>query len=92
MAECKSKNKDWEDGRQVVIRFKPEGWVDQLVFEVSSPHGCGDTNHGMSIRINDDAGGVLTLDDIAKIRDLMNWHLEMITKTKGVGISYNEEK
>ena len=72
------KKGDWVGDKQTVFRFQPEGWVDDLVFEVSDHHGCGLTKHGIGIRINDDAGGVLTLDDVAQIRDLLNEHLKSV--------------
>lgn len=57
------------------IRIKPEGWVDDLVFETGFSN-CGQANGGMGIRINNQAGGVLTHDDMIAIRNHINEHLK----------------
>ena len=44
-------------------------------------HGCGRAYYGMGIRYGEnEAGGVLTLDELVKLRNFINEHLEKLVK------------
>ena len=60
-----------------VIRIKPEGWVDELVFELGE-HQCGQARCGIYVHINDEAGGVLTLDDMAELCFVFSDHFNKL--------------
>lgn len=67
------------DYSEKLLRIRPEGWIDDLVFE---PYfqGCGQAHKGMGIRINNTPGGVLTLDDMTAIIDAFGDHFENLAK------------
>jgi len=69
-----------EDYKQNILRIKPEGWIDDLVFELDDFISCGQAEIGMGIRINNEAGGVLTLDDMASIIAAFSNHFEAVAK------------
>lgn len=72
------KHSDYKNGE---VRIKPEGWIDELVFETAGFQVCGQTEMGMGVRINDEAGGVLTLDDLTALHNIITEHLKKVTKT-----------
>ena len=66
------KEKEYE-----VLRIRPEGWVNDLVFELSY-FSSGQAKLGMGIRINDEAGGVLTNDDMVAIAGAIGEHFNKL--------------
>lgn len=70
------------------LAIKPEGWIDSLVFELGSFHSCGQAEAGVGIRVSSErGGGVLTLDDMLAIHDMISKHFKKISKkTKGIGL------
>ena len=70
------KDSDYEPPYELrILRIKPEGWVDELVFEYGEQHGCGQAEDGVYVHLNDNAGGVMTLDDLVALREMVNQHL-----------------
>jgi predicted nucleotide-binding protein (sugar kinase/HSP70/actin superfamily) len=63
-----------------LLRIKPEGWIDDLVFETRGYHTSGQANMSIGIRINDNAGGVLTLDDLSAIMQMIGEHFAKLKK------------
>lgn len=70
------------------LAIKPEGWVDSLVFEFGNFHACGQAEAGIGVRVSSErGGGVLTLDDMLAIHDMIGKHFKRISKkTKGIGL------
>lgn len=75
------KKTDW-DNNETVLRIKPEGWTDSLVFKYGHRHMCGQAEDGIHVSINDSAGGVMTLDDLVALRDMINQHLSDVIYRK----------
>lgn len=70
------KDSDYEPPyEERILRIKPEGWVDNLTFKYGFRHSCGQAVDGIAVSINDDAGGVMTLDDLVALREMVNQHL-----------------
>lgn len=57
------------------LRIKPEGWVDSILF-IKGVSSCGQAYNGISVNINNEPGGVMTLDDLLELRDFINQHLK----------------
>ena len=70
------KKSDYEPPyEQRILRIKPEGWIDNLTFKYGFQHSCGQAVDGVAVSINNEAGGVMTLDDLVALRDMVNQHL-----------------
>lgn len=69
-----------EDYIEKLLRIKPEGWIDDLVFEYGYFHGSGQAESSIGIRINDEAGGVLTNDDLMAILNMIVAHFKRIAQ------------
>lgn len=78
-----------EDGGENLV-LEPQG--DSAYYFRGGFHGCGTTKHGISIEyMPNRAGGVLTLDDIVKLRDFLNKHLEEVLRNQpDIGVSSNQ--
>lgn len=70
-----NKKDDWKD-----LRIKPEGWENSIHF-YKGDSSCGQAHRGISVNINNEAGGVMTLDDLLELRDFINEHFKTITNT-----------
>lgn len=70
------------------LAIKPEGWVDSIVFEYGNIHACGQAEAGIGVRISSQrGGGVLTLDDMLAIHDMIGGHIKRLSKkTKRIGL------
>lgn len=60
------------------LRILPEGWIEDLVFEINAFHRCGQAEMGIGVRIGNQAGGVLTLDDMAAICTVFSKHFKQV--------------
>ena len=58
-----------------ILRIKPEGWTQSIEFKYGHKHMCGQAEDGVSVNIEGEAGGVMTLDDLIALRDMVNQHL-----------------
>lgn len=73
------KDSDYEEPySEHILRIKPEGWVDSITFTYGHKHSCGQAADGVHVAINNDAGGVMTLDDLVAMRDMINDHLALV--------------
>lgn len=70
--------KDKDKDELGILRIRPEGWIDYLVFEFDGFSSCGQAEMGVGVRLNDDAGGVLTNDDLVDLRNSINRHLKRL--------------
>lgn len=70
------KDSDYEAPyEEKTLRIKPEGWTDNLEFQYGVRQSCGQAEDGVFVRINNQAGGVMTLDDLIALREMVNQHL-----------------
>ena len=65
-----------------ILRIKPEGWTADLTFEYGQKHMCGQAEDGIYTYLNNEAGGVMTLDDLVAMRDMINDHLASVLYRK----------
>lgn len=73
------KDSDYEEPyTERILRIKPEGWVDSITFTYGHRNSCGQAEDGVYVSINNDAGGVMTLDDLVAMRDMVNDHLALV--------------
>lgn len=67
-----------KDDRGLVLT--PEGTVDDYILQRGF-HRCGVAHYGISIQYGENSGGsVLTLDDIVRLRNFLNLHLQEVYK------------
>lgn len=77
------------------LRIRPEGWTQDLVFDVEGFGMCGQAEAGIGIELSGErGGGVLTLDDLLAIQKLIAHHFSKISKAvegdKSLGSEYND--
>src|SRR5690606_35308423 len=68
------------DFEEKLLRIKPEGWVDELVLEFGWLHSSGQAEKSIEVRINDNAGGVLTNDALVAIAEMISNHFDRLSK------------
>lgn len=69
-----------KDGFGLVL--EPEG-DSSYVFRGINFHSCGRARYGVSIEYRKNkAGGVLLLDDVVRLRDFLNKHIETVARLK----------
>ena len=69
-----------------LLRIRPEGWTEDLVFDFEYPHGCGQAEFGIGVKTGDmKGGGVLTLDDLVAINKMISFHMKRLAFEMGSG-------
>ncbi len=62
------------------LEIKPEGWIDSLILE-NRFGNCGRAYRGIPIRLKSSQyGGVISIDDMVRLRDFINKHLTEISR------------
>ena len=76
------KDSDYESDERI-LRIKPEGWVQEIVFYYGHQHMCGQAEDGIRTELSGErGGGVMTLDDLVAMRDMINQHLADVLHRK----------
>ena len=79
-----------EDDDPYILRIKPEGWTEELIFDLKHYHSCGEAEAGLGIRTSKSrGGGVLNLDDLIAISDAISRHFRRISKDLGNGVGFS---
>lgn len=78
------KKKHLEKDGMYLLRIRPEGWTEDLIFDFEYPHGCGQAENGIGVRTSDmQGGGVLTLDDLVAMNKMIAFHIKRLAHDIG---------